>query len=104
MDNLTIEKIQRSLFKQELQKEEEEKKKYPATKGQITDQNINDFFEFNDISEGGAKSPKSLSTSFFSDKEFTKFDSFNEDNKKLNINYNINSFLDNEQIPDLYTP
>lgn len=103
MENLTIEKIQRSLFQQGMKKEQEEKNKYPASKGQITDQNINDFFEFNDISDGGAKSPKSLSTSFFSDKEI-KFDSCYDDNQKLNINYNINSFLDNEEIPDLYTP
>ena len=95
MINLKKEIINRKFFKNE-------EAKYPAINGKITDSNINNFFEFNDLSEGMNSSPKSLSTSFFSDKEI-KFD-FSQVDEKHKINYEINSFWENDQIPDLYTP
>ena len=96
MNNLEIEKIRRRFYHQAKEKAEEDKKKFPALNGLITNENIYDYFEFDE------KSPKSLSTSIFSDKEI-KLDSTNEE-KKPNIDYDINSFFDNDQIPDLYTP
>ena len=95
MINLKKEIINRKFVKNE-------EAKYPAINGKITDSNINTFFEFNDLSDGMNSSPKSLSTSFFSDKEI-KFD-FSQLDEKHKINYEINSFWENDQMPDLYTP
>ena len=100
MNNLEKEKINRILFKNEQKKIDEDKRKYPALNNQITDLNINNYFEFNN--DSAIPSPKSISTSFLSDKE-TKFDLNNED-KIFKINYEVNSFFKDEHIPDLYTP
>ena len=48
MNTKEREKIRRTLFKQEKQKEKEEKLKYPALNGYINDKNIFDFFIFDD--------------------------------------------------------
>ena len=78
------EKIRRQLYKQEKQKEEEEKLKYPAINGLINERNIFKFFIFDDDEKNNKKN----------------------DYIKLNnqINYDINSYLNNEELPDLYTP
>ena len=78
------EKIRRQLYKQEKQKEEEEKLKYPAANGLINERNIFKFFIFDDDEKNNKKN----------------------DYIKLNnqIDYDINSYLNNEQLPDLYTP
>ena len=78
------EKIRRQLYKQEKQKEEEEKLKYPAINGLINERNIFKFFIFDDDEKNNKKN----------------------DYIKLNnqIDYDINSYLNNEQLPDLYTP
>ena len=102
MSNLELEKIHRIIFQKGQQKLEEEKKKFPAINNQITEKNINEFFEFYDITEIGSQSPKSISTSFQSEKEI-KFNSNNE-NENKKIDYLIKSFGENEDIPDLYTP
>ena len=89
MKNLKKENIHKSLFQQEMEIEQEEKNKYPATKGQITDKNFDDFFELDYTSAGGTKRSKTP---------------LNHDKKKSKINYNIISFIDNKDTPDLYTP
>jgi len=78
------EKIRRQLFKQEKQKEEEEKLKYPAINGLINERNIFKFFIFDDDEKNSKKN----------------------DYIKLNdqIDYDINSYLNNDKLPDLYTP
>ena len=78
------EKIRRQLYKQEKQKEEEEKLKYPAINGLINERNIFKFFIFDDDEKNNKK----------------------DDYIKLSnqIDYDINSYLNNEQLPDLYTP
>ena len=75
--------IQRSLYKQEQKKLAEEKKKYPALYSQI--KNIRDYFYLND-------------------KEY--FDEFKNIHIPhiTDIEYHINSFMDSEERPDLYTP
>ena len=95
MTNLELEKIQRTLYKQEQQKKAENKIKYPFIYDHSSNKNIKNFFEFDKITSN----PPSPSTSYFSDKEIKN--SLNKENK---INYDINSFTDNEKIPDLYTP
>lgn len=90
-----LEKIHRALFKQEQQN----KKKFSHNNNNEI-MNIEKFFEFNDIRNKININPPSPSTSFYSEKEI-KSDSFNDDKK---INYEINSYLENEYIPDLYTP
>ena len=80
--NLQLEKIQRTLFKQQQQKLEQDKKKYPAIYGQI--KNITDFFYLNDISNKTSNNQV-----------------LNSPNK---IEYDINSFCESEKNPDLYTP
>ena len=102
MSNLELEKIHRIIFQKGQQKLEEEKKKFPAINNQITEKNINEFFEFYDITEIGSQSPKSISTSFQSEKEI-KFN-FNNEKENKKIDYLIKSFGENEDIPDLYTP
>lgn len=90
-----LEKIHRALFKQEQQN-----KKKISKNNNDKNMNIEKFFEFNDISNKLTINPPSPSTSFYSEKEI-RSDSFNEEKK---INYEINSYLENEYIPDLYTP
>ena len=102
MSNLENERISRMLFRQKQLQVEKEKKKYPATNGQITEKNINDYFVFYDLTEITPHSPKSLSTSSNSYKE-TKNNLDNEEEIKK-IDYDIASFVDNEETPDLYTP
>jgi len=77
------ERIQRSLYKQEQKKLAEEKKKYPALYSQI--KNIKDYFYLND-------------------KEY--FDEFKNIHLPPipDVEYNIDSFMDSEERPDLYTP
>ena len=95
MINLELEKIQRMLYKQEQQKKAENKKKYPFIFDHNSNKNLKNFFEFDKITSN----PPSPSTSYFSDREIKN--SLIDENK---VNYDINSFIDNEQIPDLYTP
>lgn len=98
MINLELEKIQRMLYKQEQQKKAENRKKYPFIYNDDSNKNINNFFDF----DSSASNPPSPSTSFFSDKEIKN--SLIEENNENKINYEINSFIDNDKIPDLYTP
>ena len=84
MDYLEQERIQRILYKQEQKKLEEERKKYPALYGQI--KNIKDYFYFNDIGITKEEEKKDDKTS------------------STKLEYNIYSFCDNEETPDLYTP
>ena len=93
MTNLELEKIQRALYKQEQQKKAENKIKYPFIYDNNSNKNIKNYFEFDKITSN----PPSPSTSYLSDKEIK----IKEENQ---INYDINSFIDNENIPDLYTP
>ena len=95
MINLELEKIQRMLYKQEQQKKAENKRKYPFIFDHNPNKNLKNFFEFDKITSN----PPSPSTSYFSDREIKN--SLVDENK---VNYDINSFIDNEQIPDLYTP
>ena len=95
MTNLELEKIQRALYKQEQQKKAENKTKYPFIYDNSSNKNIKNYFEFDKITSN----PPSPSTSYFSDKEIKN--SLKEENK---IDYDINSFIDNEKTPDLYTP
>ena len=74
MSNLSLEKINRGLYKQEL----EVQKKYPGINGQINSENFTNFFIFNENINLNQTSSYSL--------------------------YEINSFNDNEQKPDIYTP
>ena len=81
MNTKEREKIRRTLFKQEKQKEKEEKLKYPALNGYINDKNIFDFFIFDD-------------------------DEANNDDidKNNQMNYELDSYITSERLPDLYTP
>ena len=93
MDNLQIERKKRMIYQQQEKEKEENRKKYPAIYNQINDNNIKNYFEFNELNEEIKSNYLSSSTSFLSE---------NENNK--NINYDNISYLDNELIPDLYTP
>ena len=87
MENLKIEKIQRGLYKQQIEQE----KKYPGINDQINQLNLLNFFEFNENNNLNQLISKDK------DKEIIT--------ESLNIiNYNINSFNENEQRPDIYTP
>ena len=81
------------IYQQQEKENEENRKKYPAIYNQINDNNIKNYFEFNELNEEIKSNYLSSSTSFLSE---------NENNK--NINYDNISYLDNELIPDLYTP
>ena len=93
MDNLQMERKKRMIYQQQEKENEENRKKYPAIYNQINDNNIKNYFEFNELNEEIKSNYLSSSTSFLSE---------NENNK--NINYDNISYLDNELIPDLYTP
>ena len=102
LSNLEKEKIYRMIFRQKQLQAEQEKKKYPATNGQITEKNINDYFLFYDLTEITSHSPKFLSTSSNSYKEIKN--NFDNENEIKKIDYDIASFVDNEDTPVLYTP
>lgn len=77
-------KLEGNYISKRSKKEEEEKLKYPAINGLINERNIFKFFIFDDDEKNNKKN----------------------DYIKLNnqINYDINSYLNNEELPDLYTP
>ena len=87
MNFLKREKIRRQIYKIEeskKKKEELEKLKYPALNGFINENNILDHFLF--------------------DKEEENEQNFYNSDNNVEIEYNINSYFNNEEIPDLYTP
>ena len=82
------EKIRRQIYKNEelkRRKEEQEKLKYPALNGLINENNILDYFIFD------------------KDEEDDEENIFNND-INVQIEYEINSYLNNDEVPDLYTP
>ena len=82
------EKIRRQIYKNEelkRRKEEQEKLKYPALNGLINENNILDYFIFD------------------KDEEDDEENIFNND-IHVQIEYEINSYLNNDEVPDLYTP
>jgi hypothetical protein len=82
------EKIRRQIYKNEelkRRKEEQEKLKYPALNGLINENNILDYFIFD------------------KDEEDDEESIFNND-VHVQIEYEINSYLNNDEVPDLYTP
>ena len=86
MNVLEREKIRRQLYKQEKLKkklEEEEKLKYPGINGLIRIDNISQYFIFDEDEKNAENTVK---------------------NNNIEVEYEINSYLNNEDVPDLYTP
>ena len=85
MNVLEREKIRRQLYKQEKLKkklEEEEKLKYPGINGLIRIDNISQYFIFDEDEKNVENTLKN----------------------NIEVEYEINSYLNNEDVPDLYTP
>ena len=51
MDNLQMERKKRMIYQQQEKENEENRKKYPAIYNQINDNNIKNYFDFNELNE-----------------------------------------------------
>ena len=95
MNNLERERLNRSLYKQQQQLKQENTMKYPFTFDEVSNLNIRNYFVFDEM----VSNIQSDCSSYLLDKEI-KYNSYNENE----IKYDIDSFIDNDNMPDLYTP